>query len=189
VIDFNREDPVEVLRELTGGTGPDRVIDAVGVDAERPKAGPAAAQAEQQAEQFDAARQEVAPDTNVRHTADGDLWRPGDAPPQAAQWAVQSVAKAGTIGVIGVYPPQFRSYPFGEAFNKNLTVRTGNCPHRRYIPELIGLVAAGVVDPATVLTQVETLPDAISAYQTFDRRTEGWIKTALITDSIAAGTR
>jgi hypothetical protein len=32
-IDFNAEDPVEVVRELTGGVGADRVIDAVGVDA------------------------------------------------------------------------------------------------------------------------------------------------------------
>ena len=36
VIDFNREDPVEVLRALTGGIGPDRAIDAVGVDAMPP---------------------------------------------------------------------------------------------------------------------------------------------------------
>src|SRR4051794_1692676 len=45
VIDYNAEDPVAVLQELTGGTGPDRVVDAVGVDAERPKSGPAAQQA------------------------------------------------------------------------------------------------------------------------------------------------
>ena len=34
VIDFSREDPVQTLRHLTGGTGPDRIIDAVGIDAE-----------------------------------------------------------------------------------------------------------------------------------------------------------
>ena len=182
VIDYNAEDPVAVLQELTGGTGPDRVIDAVGVESERPKSGPAAEQAQEQAEQLDAARDQVAPETNQQ----GDLWRPGDAPTQAAQWAVQAVAKAGTIGVIGVYPPQLRSYPFGEAFNKNLTIRTGNCPHRRYVPELIRLTATGAVDPARVLTQVETVPEAIEAYESFDRREEGWIKTALVTDSVGA---
>ena len=36
-IDFNAEDPVQALRELTGGSGPDRVIDAVGVDAKAPR--------------------------------------------------------------------------------------------------------------------------------------------------------
>lgn len=182
VIDYNAEDPVAVLQELTGGTGPDRVIDAVGVEAERPTGGPAAEQAREQADQLDEARQQAAPETNQQ---DG-LWRPGDAPTQAAQWAVQAVAKAGTIGVIGVYPPQLRAYPFGEAFNKNLTIRTGNCPHRRYIPELIRLTASGVVDPATVLTQVDTVPEAIEAYESFDRREEGWIKTALITETVSA---
>ncbi len=33
VIDFVHEDPVEMVRELTGGIGVDRAIDAVGVDA------------------------------------------------------------------------------------------------------------------------------------------------------------
>ncbi|MGW4371318.1 alcohol dehydrogenase catalytic domain-containing protein, partial [Nocardia takedensis] len=41
IIDFNTEDPVATVRELTGGIGADRVIDAVGVDAQSPKSGPA----------------------------------------------------------------------------------------------------------------------------------------------------
>lgn len=44
VIDFNREDPVATLRDLTGGIGVDRVIDAVGVDAVSANEGPAAEQ-------------------------------------------------------------------------------------------------------------------------------------------------
>lgn len=175
-IDFNAEDPVQVLKDLTGGIGPDRIIDAVGIEAERPHGGPAAEQAGQQAEQLDQSVQQIAPETNVQ----GDQWRPGDAPPLAAQWAVEAVAKAGTIGVIGVYPPQFQTYPFGAAFMKNLTVKMGNCPHRRYIPELLDLVASGVVDPAAVLTQTEPLTSAVDAYLAFDRRDEGWIKTALL---------
>lgn len=59
VIDYGAEDPVAVLRELTGGSGPDRVIDAVGVEAERPRSGPAAEQAQQQAGQLDAAQGQV----------------------------------------------------------------------------------------------------------------------------------
>src|SRR6195952_4470576 len=39
-INFNIEDPVAVIQELTRGIGVDRVIDAVGVDAQRPKTGP-----------------------------------------------------------------------------------------------------------------------------------------------------
>ena len=44
-VDFNAEHPVEVIKELTGGAGADRVIDAVGIDAESPKSGPAAGEA------------------------------------------------------------------------------------------------------------------------------------------------
>jgi threonine dehydrogenase-like Zn-dependent dehydrogenase len=35
-VDFDIKDPVEAVRELTGGIGVDRVIDALGVDAQRP---------------------------------------------------------------------------------------------------------------------------------------------------------
>ncbi|MDR3566726.1 MAG: zinc-binding dehydrogenase [Syntrophobacteraceae bacterium] len=40
VVDFSREDPVETILDLTGGIGVDRVIDAVGVDAQLPRGGP-----------------------------------------------------------------------------------------------------------------------------------------------------
>ncbi len=35
VVDYNREDPVQAIMDLTNGIGADAVIDAVGVDAER----------------------------------------------------------------------------------------------------------------------------------------------------------
>ncbi|MDQ0767931.1 threonine dehydrogenase-like Zn-dependent dehydrogenase [Pseudarthrobacter defluvii] len=66
VINFNSEDPVEALQEATQGIGVDAVIDAVGVDAQRPWAGPAAAKGEEQAEQFSQEVAEVAPTTNVQ---------------------------------------------------------------------------------------------------------------------------
>jgi threonine dehydrogenase-like Zn-dependent dehydrogenase len=130
VVDFNSEDPVAVVKELTGGIGVDRVIDAVGVDAQRPKSGPAAEKTAELADQFDQERAEAAPDA----APDGDQWVPGDAPSLAARWAVETVAKAGTIGVIGVYPPGFTGFPFGTAMNKNLTVHMGNCNHRATCP-------------------------------------------------------
>ena len=41
-VELDEEDPVEAMKELTRGIGPNRAIDAVGVDSERPKSGPAA---------------------------------------------------------------------------------------------------------------------------------------------------
>jgi threonine dehydrogenase-like Zn-dependent dehydrogenase len=174
-IDFNAEDPVAVVKELTGGVGVDRVVDAVGVDAQRPQGGPAAEQADEQQETFQEERSQVAPDQNPQ----GRSWVPGDAPSQALQWAVEAVAKAGTVGVIGVYPPQMRSFPTGAAMNKNLTVKMGNCNHRRYVPRLLDLVRTGAIDPATVLTQDEPLVSVIDAYASFDQRAAGWTKVVL----------
>ena len=172
-VDFNSEDVVEVLRDLTQGAGPDRVIDAVGVESERAKGGPSADGADPEQDAKEVAE-------NVEESGqDGDQWRPGDAPTQAARWYVDAVAKAGRIGIIGVYPPTMGHFPIGQAMNKNLTISMGNCPHRRYIPELLDLVRTGVVDPSTVLTQSEPLVDAVSAYETFDRREPGWLKVAL----------
>ncbi len=159
------------MQELTGGIAVDRVVDAVGVDAQQPKAGPAA----KQDESFEQEQSQVAPEQNPQ----GDSWVPGDAPSQSLQWAVQAVAKAGTIGIIGVYPPELTSFPIGAAMNKNLTVKMGNCNHRRYIPRLIDLVRTGAIDPASVLTQSEALPSVLDAYRTFDQRATGWTKVAL----------
>ncbi|GLY47787.1 alcohol dehydrogenase catalytic domain-containing protein [Lentzea sp. NBRC 102530] len=174
VVDFSTEDPVAVVRELTGGVGPDRVVDAVGIDAERPSSGPAADGVEDLAD-FGEEKELAAPDASP----DGELWQPGSAPSLALRWAVQMVAKAGSVGVIGVYPPGFDRFPIGEAMNKNLTVRMGNCNHRRYLPRLMDLVLTGVVDPIPFITQYEKPTSAIDAYRTFDLREDGWLKTVL----------
>ena len=107
-------------------------------------------------------------------------WVPGDAPSIVPMWAVQSLAKAGTFSVIGVYPPTHKFFPFGEFMNKNLTMKAGNCNHRRYIPELLDLVQSGAIDPAAVLTQLEPVMNAVDAYKEFDRRSPGWIKVELL---------
>ena len=62
---------------------------------------------------------------------------------------------------------------------KNLTIRMGNCNHRKYIPKLLELVRNGTVDPTEILTQVEPMSDVIEAYKSFDKRTPGWIKVML----------
>jgi len=173
-IDFNKEDPTEVLLRLTGGIGPDRAIDAVGVDAVAPSAGPAAKQAKEQRAEFRQELKEVAPKANTR----GKEWRAGDAPSQVLDWAVKCLAKAGTLSIIGVYP-EGRLFPIGEAMEKNLTIKAGNTPHRKYLPHLVDLVSAGVIDPSHILTQAEPLADAIEAYKAFDRRESGWVKVEL----------
>ncbi|MBF8193060.1 alcohol dehydrogenase catalytic domain-containing protein [Nonomuraea sp. K274] len=143
-IDYTAEDPVAAVKDLTGGIGADRVIEAVGIEALSPESA-----------------------------------SPGDAPAKALNWAVEMVDKAGTIGIVGVYPPGFDTFPLGTAMNRNLTVKAGNCDHRRYAPRLLSKIATGGADPTTVLTQQEDLPHVIDAYQAFDRREPGWTKVVL----------
>ncbi|HEX8466084.1 MAG TPA: zinc-dependent alcohol dehydrogenase [Abditibacterium sp.] len=175
VINFEKEHPVETLKRLTGGIGVDRAIDAVGVDSQHAHSGPAAAEAAQKEAQFAEELEKVAPETNP----DGANWIPGDGPSQALSWAVEGLAKAGTLSIIGVYPQTAEFFPIGMAMNKNLTLKMGNCNHRKYIPELVDLVRSGEFDPTSVLTEHEPLTDAISAYKAFDLRQPGWIKVEL----------
>ena len=175
VINYEKEDPVETIRKLTNGIGEDRAIDAVGVDANHAHEGPAAKTAKQMEQEFQQEVQSVAPETNVQ----GDNWHPGDAPSQALMWAVQALAKAGSLSIIGVYPQTLTAFPIGEAMNKNLTIKMGNCNHRKYIPMLIELVRTGVIDPSVILTQIEPIGNVIDAYKAFDTRTPSWVKVEL----------
>lgn len=173
VIDFGAENPVEIIRELTGGIGADRVIDAVGVDAVYPQDGPA--HNKEKVAEFKKEVQEIAPKTNPQ----GRNWWPGAGPSQALEWAVESLAKAGGLSVIGVYPEKMHMFPLGAAMNKNLTLKMGNCNHRKYIPKLIELVRIGAIDPSEILTQNQPLASAVEAYKSFDRREPGWVKVKL----------
>ncbi|MER7891602.1 zinc-dependent alcohol dehydrogenase [Micromonospora sp. NPDC094482] len=175
VVNFNEVDPVEAIMELTLGIGVDCAIDAVGVDAESAKAGPAAAAARQADERHREELRRIAPETNQQ---DG-RWKPGDAPSQAHFWAIDSLAKVGTLGVVGVYPATDTSFPIGTVLSRNLTVKAGNGNHPRYIPRLLAMVESGLVDPARMLTQHEPLSDALAAYREFDLRSPGWLKVAL----------
>lgn len=140
-VNFDAEDPVAAINDLTGGIGVDRALDAVGIDAESPGRG--------------------------RH------------PDQALRWAAQSLAKAGSLGIVGVYPSTMESFPLGLAMNKNLTVKAGNCNHRRYIPELLSIMSNGSVDPGVIRTETVRLSDVVDAYHRFGNQEPGWIKVAL----------
>jgi threonine dehydrogenase-like Zn-dependent dehydrogenase len=175
IIDFNVEDPIETIMALTDGIGVDRAIDAVGLDADHPHRGPAARKAKQQEPEFEHEVQQVAP----RQNPQGPNWHPGDAPSQALTWTVECLAKAGTLSIVGVYGERSKTFPIGMAMNMNLTVKMGNCHHRKYIPKLLGLLRSGEVDVARMLTQHEPLASAVDALKAFDRREPGWVKVQL----------
>lgn len=96
-------------------------------------------------------------------------------PVQALRWLTAG------IGVDrAIYAEDSRQFPIGLAMNRNLTIRMGNCHHRKYIPLLLEHVLSGRIDPAKILTQVKPIGDAIEAFEAFDRRETGWIKVELV---------
>jgi threonine dehydrogenase-like Zn-dependent dehydrogenase len=174
-IDYEEEDPTEALRIFTAGIGVDCAIDAVGIDANCAHFGPAALGSRANRKLFKRDLKTVAPHQNPR----GDNWHPGDGPSQVLSWAVEALAKGGTLAIIGVYPETAMTFPIGKAMNKNLSVRMGNCNHSQYVPFLVDLVHNQRVDPAAILSHVTPLPNALEAYRAFDRRAAGWTKVEL----------
>jgi threonine dehydrogenase-like Zn-dependent dehydrogenase len=174
-VDFDAEDPVETILQMTGGIGVDSAIDAVGIDAEQAHAGSPAGPSWNESREFQKEVRQVAPRQNVQ---DGS-WKPGDAPSQVLRWAVESLAKVGTLSIIGVYSEALNVFPIGQAMEKNLTIKMGNCNHRRYAPHLIELVRTGAIDPTRILTKVVEMEKVLDAYRHLDRRDSGWTKVEL----------
>jgi len=97
---------------------------------------------------------------------------------------VECIAKAGTLGIIGVYPPGGGELPDRQGDEQEPVDQRGQLqPPRLHpeagIPKLVEMVRVGVIDPVKVLTKVQPLTDAIEAYEHFDKREVGWIKTEL----------
>lgn len=176
IINFDETNPVEKLKELTNQLGPTRVIDAVGIDAKQPKGGFFSFFTRYtEKKQFKQELKSIVPKTNSQN----GNWIPGDGPSQALQWAVEAVAKAGTISIIGVYGEPMSSFPIGKAFGKNVTIRMGNCNHHKYIPMLLKWVKDGSFDSRDFVTQTLPLDVIVDAYRHFDKREENWIKVVL----------
>jgi len=174
VINFDEVDVPEAVLKLTDGDGARRVIDAVGVDAQHAHGGPDKPGLLGKAKE--AIEQAIIEPTARKH---GSHFVAGDNPSQSLDWSVECAAKGGTISIIGVYPPTDRVFPIGMAMNKNVTIRMGNCNHRRYYDELISHVLSGKLDPVKILTETEPMTGALEAYKAFDERQPGWIKVEL----------
>lgn len=115
--------------------------------------------------------------------AEGPGFEPGDAPASALEFAVGMAAKAGHVSIIGVYPPTMQQYPIGKAMGKSLTIRMGDCPHRRYLPRALRWVANGTIRPSRVLSQKTGMDSAIDAYHQFADHRDGWMKVELLPEA------
>lgn len=95
----------------------------------------------------------------------------------AWQTALDVVSDGGQVGAVGVphTAPTLETKPL---LNRNVGVRLGICPVRRYLDDLIGRVTAGTLTPGPVLDVTLPLESTPDAYVLMDRREA--IKVALV---------
>ena len=142
-INFDREDPVERIKRETKGRGT-VCIDAVGYEA-------------------------------IGHHVHEKSANPAYVPQDSLQvlnWIVDCARKFSTVGIPGVYMTDFNNFPFGNFFNKELQIRMGQCPVKKYNEQLLHLVETGRIDPTQLISHRLKLEEAPKGYDMFDKKGE-----------------
>ena len=154
-IDFEQESVLERLEELTRGKGPEKCIDAVGMEAH------ATATLDSI---YDRAKQMVMLETDRPHVLREMMYvcRP-----------------AGVLSVPGVYGGLIDKVPFGMVMNKGLTIRTGQTHVNRWTEDLLRRIEEGQIDPSFVITHTVGLEQGPEMYRTFRDKDDGCIKVVL----------
>ncbi|HET7830160.1 MAG TPA: zinc-dependent alcohol dehydrogenase [Candidatus Limnocylindrales bacterium] len=153
-INYEQEDVLETLRELTGGRGPDAVIDAVGMEAHSPHIDYA----------YDRTKQALRLETDR---------------PLALREAIMAVRNGGVVSVIGVYGGFIDKFPMGAVMNRGLTIRSGQCHVQRYMQPLLERIQRGDIDPSFVITHRMPLSDAPKGYDLFKHKKDDCVKVVL----------
>ncbi|MEA2997008.1 MAG: hypothetical protein QOG74_2557 [Alphaproteobacteria bacterium] len=154
-IDFEKESVVERLNELTHGKGPEKCIDAVGMEAHATATLDAV---------YDKIKQTVMLESDRPHVLREMMYvcRP-----------------AGTLSVPGVYGGLIDKLPFGAMMNKGLTIRTGQTHVRRWTDDLLHRIEEGQIDPSFVVTHTVGLEEGPGMYKTFRDKEDGCIKVVI----------
>jgi threonine dehydrogenase-like Zn-dependent dehydrogenase len=159
------DDVADAIRELTGGRGPDSVIDAVGMEAH---GSPTAKFAQQVAG--------LLPDPIQRPL----MQKAGVDRLAALLLAVEVVRRGGTISLIGVYGGMADPLPLLAMFDKQIQLRMGQANVRRWSDEILPLL--GDDDPLKVdafATHHLPLADGPAAYDMFQHKRDGAVKILL----------
>ena len=159
-IDFDKADPVQQIKELRGGQGVDKGIDAVGYQAANP--GSSAAGGEQ----------DEAPNIVLNQVIDvvnptGALGIPGLYVP-TDPGGVDEGSKRGALSI-----------NFGRLFEKGLRLGTGQCNVKSYYAYLRDMIISGRAAPSFVVSHTVSLDEAPDAYKKFDQRIDGYTKVIL----------
>ena len=154
-IDFRNESVLERLHDLTAGKGPEKCIDAVGMESHAPRSLDA---------MYDRAKQAVMLETDRPHVL---------------REMIYVCRPAGTLSVPGVYGGLIDKIPFGASMNKGLMWRMGQTHVNRWTDDLLRRIEQGQIDPSFVITHSVPLEDGPAMYKTFRDKLDGCIKVVL----------
>ncbi|AWI53101.1 glutathione-dependent formaldehyde dehydrogenase [Aquabacterium olei] len=154
-INFEEESVVERLNELTAGKGPEKCIDAVGLESHATRSLDAI---------YDRAKQATMMETDRPHVLREMMYvcRP-----------------AGILSIPGVYGGLLDKIPFGAAMNKGLTIRMGQTHVNRWTDDLLQRIEEGQIDPSFVVTHTAPLSSGPEMYKTFRDKHDGCVKVVL----------
>ena len=99
--------------------------------------------------------------------------------PGATRTAVDLVRPGGVVASVGVHTEEHLAVAPSEAYDRNLTYRTGRCPARHYMEELRPPVAEGRFPLSAVISHRMSLEDGPDAYTLFDTKRDGCTKVVL----------
>lgn len=167
VLDYNDYDNVaDAIKELTGGRGPDSVIDAVGMEAHGAPFGELAQKAAG-----------MLPD----QVAASLIERTGVDRLSALYQSIETVRRGGTVSIIGVYGGQADPFPMMDLFDKGVQIRMGQAHVKRWVDDILPLLT-GEDDPLGVedlATHKLPLDEAPRGYEMFQKKEDGCIKVVL----------
>jgi threonine dehydrogenase-like Zn-dependent dehydrogenase len=153
-IDFEQTSVLEALTEMTGGLGPDAVIDAVGMEAH----GFAIDNL------LEIAKQKVGVGADRGH---------------ALREAIMACRKGGRISMPGVYGGLLDKFPLGALMQKGIQLRTGQTHVQRYASDLLRRIEAGEIDTTFLISHRLPLEEAPVGYRNFRDNQNEWTKVVL----------
>lgn len=153
-IDFHQTDVREALMEMSGGIGPDAVIDAVGMEAHGFAID----------NMVDIAKQKIG--VGVDRAA-------------ALKQAILAVRKGGRISMPGVYGGFTDKFPLGALMEKGLQLKTGQTHVQRYTKDLLEKIQDGKIDSTFLISHRLPLEEAPTGYENFKNNQDEWTKVVL----------
>ncbi len=155
-LNFETESVVERLNDLTDGKGPDKCIDATGMESHVGLGKPDTL--------YDRAKQMMMLESDRPHVL---------------REMIYVCRPAGIISIPGVYSGLSDKLPMGMAMNKGLTFRTGQTHVNRWTDDLLRRIEDGQIDPSFVITHTARLQDGPEMYKVFRDKQDSCVKVVL----------